>query len=605
MNSSSNSDPKDAYAYFDKSPMFKLSLSSKELFHSNFLDYLCNVDAPAKDAFKGLIEKMAGLKEYEWPEKWFVKREYHNFDICIVEGEEKDSDEEKDSNEDQNPEADKTNEENNETWDCRILFVIENKVKSIPYAEQLRRYTQEAEEQNWRFFSRMAKGELDNAKTVFRVEEKGPWYKRDDNGWFRWEKQNRRWGKIDKPGDKPIETGKTGFYNEYVLERMESCPIHFILLSLAEDFPDKPQNTPDSTHTNWPFDNVVLFPDKKKEENGGNNRTINRAWSIIRYSDYVNWIRESFHITSNDSIECDDSDKLNKMVIDDYCAFAEKLTSLVNSWSSIYKNSRENYLYFEWEIDKKGNYKRTNENPDFVKARKYRIHDLYQKIRYSYLCGVLYDRIKQSVNDKKGESIKVFPSNQGGLFKPGQDGKRKGVAFICVNQVYLHGEPLLEVNIHPAFNEEDGREICYAIQVQGGVYEHGFQVRKWVKGKVETIKAADVWKEFDDLNKRKEIDSFYKNANEWIRLPRVEDADTEWKNDDDCFYSGILPKGERSQDMNPKTDNKGNTTYPGYNKYDLYDSTYIYQSRRIKNKATIEAIINRMCQDTLQVVDWL
>ena len=61
-----NTKIEEAYKYLAKSPMFKLSLSSKELFHSNFLEWLSNVD---EKAFKSLILDMAGLKEknYEWP----------------------------------------------------------------------------------------------------------------------------------------------------------------------------------------------------------------------------------------------------------------------------------------------------------------------------------------------------------------------------------------------------------------------------------------------------------------------------------------------------------------------------------------------------------
>lgn len=127
-------DVNSAYNYLKTSPMFKLSLSSKELFHSNFLEWLSNVD---QDAFKRLILYMADLEEgYEWPEVWRVKREYNNFDLCIVAYDQygEDNENEKDINDDTN--------------DSRILFVIENKVKSIPYKEQLQRYAIEAEKLN-------------------------------------------------------------------------------------------------------------------------------------------------------------------------------------------------------------------------------------------------------------------------------------------------------------------------------------------------------------------------------------------------------------------------------------------------------------------------
>lgn len=125
-------DSNSAYEYLKSSPMFKLSLSSKELFHSNFLEWLSNVNPIA---FKSLILDMAGLKgkKYKWPDVWRVKREYNNFDLCIV------AYDQYKNNEDEKIDDDE---------DFRIMFVIENKVKSIPYIEQLKRYTQEAKTKN-------------------------------------------------------------------------------------------------------------------------------------------------------------------------------------------------------------------------------------------------------------------------------------------------------------------------------------------------------------------------------------------------------------------------------------------------------------------------
>ena len=132
----------EAYQYLEKSPMFKLSLSSKELFHSNFLDWLSNVKP---DAFKKLIGKMAGLDNYTWPEVWRVKREYNNFDLCIVA-----YDQYKDNND----------EKIDDEEDFRIMFIIENKVKSIPYKEQLSRYSLEAKLINDRYWKKRGEEKL-------------------------------------------------------------------------------------------------------------------------------------------------------------------------------------------------------------------------------------------------------------------------------------------------------------------------------------------------------------------------------------------------------------------------------------------------------------
>lgn len=94
------------------SPMFHLSLSSKELFHSNFLSWIGNLakenGGKEYEAFKNIMKNCFG---YDLPEKWEVKREYKNLDFCII-------------------------------ADDNIAFVLENKVKSMPRKEQLDEYAE-------------------------------------------------------------------------------------------------------------------------------------------------------------------------------------------------------------------------------------------------------------------------------------------------------------------------------------------------------------------------------------------------------------------------------------------------------------------------------
>ena len=91
-----------------KSPLFHLSLTNKELFHSNFLSWFGNT---YKFEFKKLIEELLG--QGSWPADvldYKIDREFMHFDICV-----------KDSY--NNP-----------------RIVIENKVKSVPTQGQLDRY---------------------------------------------------------------------------------------------------------------------------------------------------------------------------------------------------------------------------------------------------------------------------------------------------------------------------------------------------------------------------------------------------------------------------------------------------------------------------------
>ena len=102
-----------------KNPMFRISLGSKELFHSNFLAFLWDCD---KQAFLNVINdllqsKKINVSELLGKEGLTIYREKENLDLCIC------------------------HTENNK--DC-IDIIIENKVKSIPYIEQLDEYRQTA-----------------------------------------------------------------------------------------------------------------------------------------------------------------------------------------------------------------------------------------------------------------------------------------------------------------------------------------------------------------------------------------------------------------------------------------------------------------------------
>lgn len=103
---------------------FQMSLGSKELFHTNFLEWLSIVDW---NGFIDLMHTMAGLKNGEkfwWEdsnspakENVEVRREFNHYDLSIY-------------------------VEINEKW-CPVL-ILENKVKSMPYQEQLNRYREKA-----------------------------------------------------------------------------------------------------------------------------------------------------------------------------------------------------------------------------------------------------------------------------------------------------------------------------------------------------------------------------------------------------------------------------------------------------------------------------
>ena len=116
-------------------PIFRLSLSSKELFHSNFLEFLWRSDSSAFiRMIRNLLNDQGVLPDSH---EYFLDREKENFDICIYHLED-----------DLNPRGrKKAKDAPNEKPPQRVVYdlIIENKVKSIPYREQLKKYVERIE----------------------------------------------------------------------------------------------------------------------------------------------------------------------------------------------------------------------------------------------------------------------------------------------------------------------------------------------------------------------------------------------------------------------------------------------------------------------------
>ena len=105
-----NKDSNDEIEYLKNSPIYAMSLGSKELFHSNFWAWLMRKDKDfVKVFFNEIDDKLLPEKE----DFDYVKREEKNRDITIH-----------------------TNDGG--------IYIIENKIKSLPYVEQLAKYQIEA-----------------------------------------------------------------------------------------------------------------------------------------------------------------------------------------------------------------------------------------------------------------------------------------------------------------------------------------------------------------------------------------------------------------------------------------------------------------------------
>ena len=99
-------------------PIFQLSLSSKELFHSNFLAWLAE-DKNTRGIFSKLMQVWLNDTDWKFNDKeMVVKREYNHFDFCICE----------------------KYTFNKSVVTGRVNAVLENKFKSIAYKSQLQNY---------------------------------------------------------------------------------------------------------------------------------------------------------------------------------------------------------------------------------------------------------------------------------------------------------------------------------------------------------------------------------------------------------------------------------------------------------------------------------
>ncbi|MBO0475487.1 PD-(D/E)XK nuclease family protein [Vagococcus sp. DIV0080] len=104
----------DSISLLKESPLFQLSLSSRELFHSNFLYWLLtNYNEESTALFASYINTNSPLKIVS------VSREEKNIDLTVT-----------------------FKNENKE----EVKLYIENKVKSIPYKEQLEKYVAKLKE---------------------------------------------------------------------------------------------------------------------------------------------------------------------------------------------------------------------------------------------------------------------------------------------------------------------------------------------------------------------------------------------------------------------------------------------------------------------------
>lgn len=201
---------KSPYDILKESPMFQLSLASKELFHSNFLAWIGSWegDKGPEHPFRQLMNKLGASHAVErdlWGKDWYVAREYKNFDLCVLDSIPEDFESE-----------DSDDSEENGKKQPHVLLVLENKVKSIPNIEQLHEYQDKIIDIN---FDWIKNPDLNNLKYKWQFNEK--------------EAQKHKDQIKDDPDNYVANNKKTA------IVFLKNKKTDFLLLSMSETFPDR------------------------------------------------------------------------------------------------------------------------------------------------------------------------------------------------------------------------------------------------------------------------------------------------------------------------------------------------------------------------------
>ncbi|MBO4536035.1 MAG: PD-(D/E)XK nuclease family protein [Bacteroidales bacterium] len=333
-------------------PIFRLSLGSKELFHSNFLEYLWDCD---KSSFIAMIQTFCGEsvlsdKEVEYK----ISREKENFDICIYH----------------------TNGRGNKQY---YDLIIENKVKSIPYKEQLVKYVEK------------------------------------------------------------VEAKRT---------KKNSHITHYLLLSLAKQFPDKGNG--DTIEVSYEIDK------RSNEKKSGK-----ASWKVIDYGQLKTAIEAQ-------------KGWQDKPFVKEYCEFIGYLDLLGDS---ILANMGTEFIFH-----------------DVADFRKERLHDLYLKIRCNKFLLDLKAMLRKAIPD---ETIPIE-------FRAHEEIRKKNEKGIFLNANIFSGAGQAAACIYegPRNDRTGGYGDIYEIVVQGDQYRHGinqYQVEKHQKGnKDDQKKLAAMWQKLTE-----------------------------------------------------------------------------------------------------------
>lgn len=254
--------------------IFQLSLSSKELFHSNFLAWLAE-DENTRNIFNQIMRNWLNNPTWAFDEKqMMIKREYKNFDFCICE---RIPQKQEEKNDEDNSEKDKAGS---------IIFVLENKFKSIPYKEQLERYHKKILDINGEFAKSHIKEELDKKRLTKEIAK-----------------------------------------NNQEIIRKYFSKTKYVLLNLATGLlaeQTKKDNTEVSSYIKTKANSDLI----------DDSEGVNAKWHIVTYADYAACLKQAILNDENWKNE-NGKDVQNKSfykeLINKYCEFIQTFSTHINA----------------------------------------------------------------------------------------------------------------------------------------------------------------------------------------------------------------------------------------------------------------------------------
>lgn len=304
------------------------------------------------------------------------------------------------------------------------------------------------------------------------------------------------------------------------------------------------------------------FPDRRVVDNEG-------VWCYISYSTYSELLKNL----------CKDlTPSLSKSIINDYILQLKSLLELHKDWTGKEDFLNTEFLYYEKTKDESRTYRF-----NYPKLKQLRIHDLFQKQRYAKMCSILKERIKDEIIENFGlECVARLDLSTDSL---------ENKVFAGFN--FLHGEPLLDIWLGT-------KDFVYTIQIQGDSYEHGIQ-KKLDSGEDKGVNSKKLWKLLWEGK-----NAIAQSVNGWNWICDFEDPFGEngkiiSEGDNGKEYFPVISCNEIFEDpksIYPQSPRKRKGAYYPFLKYEMDTGvTFIYQYRKISDKAKVNEVINYILAD--------